>query len=125
MPQGFPHTQTAVADQTVVRLGELMLDMPEDTTPQDESALSSFLMSMLDIAPGFNPIQDIIQSPTPFKEAARKAPFLPMALAMAIGGGSGKKKVVKAGARRIESKKTVDKLLETLKRNEEKMGRKE
>ena len=115
----FPQTQTAEADQTVVRLGELMLDMPEDTTPQEQSALSSFLMSMLDIAPGFNPIQDIIQSPTPFKEAARKAPFLPMVAAMAIGGGSGKKKVVKAGARRIESKKTVDKLLETLKRNEE------
>ena len=119
MPHGFPHTQTAVADQTVVRMGDLMLDMPEDTTPQEQSALSSFLMSMLDIAPGFNPIQDIIQSPTPFKEAARKAPFLPMVAAMAIGGGSGKKKVVKAGARRIESKKTVDKLLETLKRNEE------
>lgn len=119
MPHGFPHTQTAVADQTVVRMGDLMLDMPEDTTPQETSALSSFFMSMLEPAPGFNPIQDIIQSPTPVREAIRKAPFLPMSLAMAIGGGSGKKKVVKAGARRIESKKTVDKLLETLKRNEE------
>ena len=119
MPHGFPHTQTAVADQTVVRMGDLMLDMPEDTTPQEASALSSFFMSMLEPAPGFNPIQDIIQSPTPVREAIRKAPFLPMVAAMAIGGGSGKQKVVKAGARRIESKKTVDKLLETLKRNEE------
>lgn len=115
----FPQTQTAAPDQTVVRLGELMLDMPEDTTPQETSALSSFFMSMLEPAPGFNPIQDIIQSPTPVREAIRKAPFLPMVAAMAIGGGSGKKKLVKAGARRIESKKTVDTLLETLKRNEE------
>jgi hypothetical protein len=114
----FPQTQTAEADQTVVRMGDLMLDMPEDTTPQETSALSSFFMSMLEPAPGFNPIQDIIQSPTPVREAIRKAPFLPMSLAMAISGGSGKKKVVKAGARRIESKKTVDKLLETLERNE-------
>jgi hypothetical protein len=119
MPHGFPHTQTAEADQTVVRLGDLMLDMPEDTTPQEKSALSSFLMSMLEPAPGFNPIQDIIQSPTPVREAIRQAPFLPMAAAMAVGGGSGKKKVVQAGARRIQSKKTVDKLVETLKRNEE------
>jgi len=118
MPHGFPHTQTAVADQTVVRMGDLMLDMPEDTTPQETSALSSFFMSMLEPAPGFNPIQDIIQSPTPFKEAARKAPFLPMALAMAIGGGSGKQKLAKVGARRTASKKTVSELIETIKENE-------
>ena len=114
----FPQTQTAVADQTVVRMGDLMLDMPEDTTPQETSALSSFFMSMLEPAPGFNPIQDIIQSPTPFKEAARKAPFLPMALAMAIGGGSGKQKLAKVGARRTASKKTVSELIENITENE-------
>ena len=118
MPHGFPHTQTAVADQTVVRMGDLMLDMPEDTTPQETSALSSFFMSMLEPAPGFNPIQDIIQSPTPVREAIRKAPFLPMVAAMAIGGGSGKQKLAKVGTRRATSKKTVSELIETIKENE-------
>ena len=41
----LPQTQTAVADQTVVRLGELMLDMPEDTTPQELSALLPFMQA--------------------------------------------------------------------------------
>ena len=115
MPEKFPTTYPAEADVTGVAQDEMnsliyLDDIHRELTLNQGVKQSSFLMSMLEMAPGYNPIQNMMEAET-MAERARQLPTFLIGLGAIAGGGKGQVNPM-AGAKGLSSIKKVKKFVE-------------
>jgi len=94
MPEKFPTTYPAEADVTGVAQDEMnsliyLDDIHRELTLNQGVKQSSFLMSMLEMAPGYNPIQQMMEAET-MTERVRQLPTFLIGLGAVVGGGAKK-----------------------------------
>ena len=97
MPDRFPKMQTAEPDVTGTAYDEMnsliyLDDMQNAPTAPEGTKKPSFLMSMLEMAPGYNPIQKMMEAET-MTERVRQLPTFLIGLGAVAGGGKKPSKI--------------------------------